>query len=62
MAPTKVMVVDGVGTMSGAVRPLHSTVVVINAPGVCTISLCDRASLHNTTYQPGFSITSEKNT
>jgi hypothetical protein len=53
-------IVGGVDTSFGAIRPLASTVVVINTSNVSTTSRLDRASFCNTTFQPGLPSTLEK--
>jgi hypothetical protein len=60
IAPSKDTVSGGIDISSRAIRPLASTVVVINTSDVSTTSLLDRASFCNTTFQPGRPSTSEK--
>jgi hypothetical protein len=62
IAPSRDKVSGGVDTSSRAIRPLASTVVVINTSDVFTTSFLDRASFCNTTFQPGLSSTLGKKT
>jgi hypothetical protein len=50
--PSRDTVSGGVDTSSRAIRPLASTVVVINTSNVSSTSLLDHASFCNKTFQP----------
>jgi hypothetical protein len=60
IAPSRDTISSRVDTSSGAIKPLASTVVVINISDVSTTSLLDHASFCNTTFQPGLPSTLEK--
>jgi hypothetical protein len=59
IAPTRDVVPGRGGSDDGAVRPLASTVVVMNTSDVSATSLLARASLRKTTFQPSFLMSSE---
>ncbi len=59
MTPINEIVVGGVGSPSGAFSPSISMVVVMNTFSMSTSSLLDRISFCNTTFQPGFLMSSE---
>ena len=60
IAPSKDAASSGVDTSSRAIRPLASTVIVINTFDVSTTSFLDHASFCNTTFQPSLPSILEK--
>lgn len=56
------VIVRGGGSSSGALNPYVSIVVVMNKFSMLATSLLNQVSFCNTTFQPGFLMSSEKDT
>jgi hypothetical protein len=62
MAPINDTILGGGGSISGTLKPHVSMVVVMNTSSMFATSLLDQVSFYKKTFQPGFLISSEKNT